>query len=232
MLWTSCWRHWRHDRATKLRAEPAVGRPAAAARGRRRRTKPERRVAERGTAFQAARVAPAQRARDHAPLQPDGLAQLLHQRKLLSTRQLHDEVQPGPQRGRRRATGVCRPAPVPGRGHRAGRPGAHVAARASSMRNCRCRPRDAPAGGRRAWRVDGPAHDRRLPSLPEGRPDRGPGAGLRARHQPGERRPQRLPGGRGQVGPRRQDQPGRPGVEANPAYRRLDADQPQHLGVV
>src|ERR1019366_7603645 len=57
----------------------------------------------------------------------DRLAELLDQQTVLSARQLHDEVQPGRERGCRRPARVYRPAPVPGRGHGPGRALADVA---------------------------------------------------------------------------------------------------------
>src|SRR6266542_6750721 len=95
----SSWRRSHRDRAAQLREEPARC-PWAAATGCGGEHARTRRAAAASPAAEGPTGAAAdERAGGHEALQPAGVAQLLDQRAVLSTGQLHHEVQPGRERG-------------------------------------------------------------------------------------------------------------------------------------
>ena len=110
----------------------------------------------------------------------------------------------------------------------AGLPPAGLRARAPARRDQRDGPRDAPAGGRRPGRAGGDHDDPRLPRAARREAAQGPDPRHRARHQPGQRGAERLPGDPGAVGRGRPAAPRGDRAAHDARGRRADDHQPEH----
>ncbi len=160
----------------------------------------------------------------HRALDP----QLRDRHRLLSARQLHDEIQPADQRARRRAARL-RAAASARRGRRgAGRARARMGAAADPARGDRSRRRVAAAGGGQPGRADGAdALPRVLRREGRGRAaaqDRHPRH--RARHEPGERDDGGLRADAGEDGCAREHRRRGSARQGRRAHGRTDADEP------
>ena len=126
------------------------------------------------------------RARRDAPLRAAQPEELRHRPRHLSARLVHDEAQPAAQRAGGAADRLCRHPPAAAGLLGARRAGADPRARPLAHRDHRHAFGRDDAEGRRAWRAL--RHDGDQGGARRARRDahQGAGAGLRARHQPGD----------------------------------------------